>query len=64
MAEQLDDKGKYEKMIGTLGIVLMGNERSLQGKPLMKCAMQTWINAADILLSMTVSRVPSPRVTQ
>merc|ERR1712064_152889 len=59
-----DDKAKYEKMMGTLGIVLKGDERSLQGKPLMKRAMQIWINAADTLLSMIVLRLPSPRVAQ
>merc|ERR1712166_922012 len=55
-----DDKAKYEKMMGTLGIVLKGDEKALQGKPLMKRAMQIWINAADTLLSMIVLRLPSP----
>merc|ERR1711937_413022 len=59
-----DDKAKYEKMMTTLGIVLKGDERALQGKPLMKRAMQIWINAADTLLSMIVLRLPSPRVAQ
>merc|ERR1712137_1155093 len=58
------DEAKYEKMMTTLGIVLKGDERSLQGKPLMKRAMQIWINAADTLLSMIVLRLPSPRVAQ
>merc|ERR1712166_113231 len=55
-----DDKAKYEKMMGTLGIVLKGDEKALLGKPLMKRAMQIWINAADTLLSMIVLRLPSP----
>merc|ERR1712238_451124 len=59
-----DDKPKYEKMIGTLGIVLKGDEKSLTGKPLMKRTMQIWINAADTLLSMIVTKLPSPRVAQ
>merc|ERR1711865_94107 len=59
-----DDKDKYEKMMGTLGIVLKGDEKALIGKPLMKRAMQIWINAADTLLSMIVMRLPSPRVAQ
>merc|ERR1712013_808282 len=59
-----DDKGKYEKMMTTLGIVLKGDEKALTGKPLMKRAMQLWINAADTLLSMIVTRLPSPRVAQ
>merc|ERR1719359_2108134 len=59
-----DQKEKYEKMMGTLGITLKGDEKSLEGKPLMKRAMQIWINAADTLLSMIVMKLPSPRVAQ
>merc|ERR1712187_38584 len=54
-----DEKEKYEKMMTTLGIVLKGDEKSLLGKPLMKRTMQVWINAADTLLSMIVTRLPS-----
>merc|ERR1719327_1965795 len=59
-----DDKAKYEKMMTTLGIVMKGDEKQLTGKPLMKRAMQVWINAADTLLSMIVMKLPSPRVAQ
>merc|ERR1711957_39925 len=59
-----DEKEKYEKMMGTLGIVLKGDEKSLLGKPLMKRAMQVWINAADTLLSMIVLRLPNPKTAQ
>merc|ERR1711904_387969 len=59
-----DDKAKYEKMMGTLGVVLKGDDKNLIGKPLMKRAMQIWINAADTLLSMIVLRLPSPQVAQ
>jgi len=59
-----DDKAKYEKMMTTLGIVLKGDEKGLTGKPLMKRAMQIWINAAETLLSMIVLRLPSPQVAQ
>merc|ERR1712100_746168 len=59
-----DDKAKYEKMMTTLGIVLKGDEKGLTGKPLMKRAMQIWINAAETLLSMIVLRLPSPVVAQ
>merc|ERR1712194_967497 len=41
-----------------------GDEKSLTGKPLMKRTMQIWINAADTLLSMIVTKLPSPRVAQ
>merc|ERR1719421_1411079 len=59
-----DQKEKYQKMMTTLGIVLKGDEKQLTGKPLMKRTMQVWINAADTLLSMIVSRLPSPRQAQ
>merc|ERR1719197_2306433 len=59
-----DDKPKYEKMMGTLGIVLKGDEKNLTAKPLMKRTMQIWINAADTLLSMIVMKLPSPRAAQ
>merc|ERR1711988_754995 len=55
-----DDKEKYEKMMGSLGIVLKGDEKHLTGKALMKRTMQIWINAADTLLSMIVTKLPSP----
>merc|ERR1712063_80344 len=64
MAIMNGDEAKYTKMMDTLGIVLKGDEKSLQGKPLMKRAMQIWINAADTLLSMIVLRLPSPSVAQ
>merc|ERR1740129_2409002 len=59
-----DDKAKYEKMMTTLGITLKGDDKSLTGKPLMKRTMQIWINAADTLLSMIVTKLPSPQVAQ
>merc|ERR1712076_227634 len=51
-------------MMETLGIVLKGDDKHLIGKPLMKRTMQIWINAADTLLSMIVSKLPSPRQAQ
>jgi len=59
-----DDKAKYEKMMTAQGIVLKGDDKALTGKPLMKRTMQIWINAADTLLSMIVTRLPSPRTAQ
>merc|ERR1712207_131853 len=59
-----DKKDKYEKMMTTLGIVLKGDEKQLTGKALMKRTMQVWINAADTLLSMIVTKLPSPRDAQ
>jgi elongation factor 2 len=63
-AIMIEDKEKYEKMMTTLGITLKGDDRQLVGKPLMKRTMQIWINAADTLLSMIVTKLPSPRVAQ
>merc|ERR1712225_26163 len=51
-------------MMESLGIVLKGDDRSLEGKALMKRTMQIWINAADTLLSMIVMKLPSPVVAQ
>merc|ERR1711874_299540 len=59
-----DKKEKYEKMMTTLQIVLKGDDKHLTGKPLMKRSMQLWINAADTLLQMLVTKLPSPRVAQ
>merc|ERR1712038_1700065 len=59
-----EQKDKYEKMMTTLGIHLKGDDKNLVGKPLMKRTMQIWINAADTLLSMIVTKLPSPRVAQ
>jgi len=58
------DTEKYEKMMETLGIVLKGEDRHLTGRPLMKRAMQLWISAADALLGMIVTKLPSPKVAQ
>jgi elongation factor 2 len=59
-----EDKPKYEKMMTSLGIVLKGDDKNLVGKPLMKRTMQIWINAADTLLAMLVTKLPSPREAQ
>merc|ERR1712232_800197 len=59
-----DKKEKYEKMMTTLQIVLKGDDKHLTGKALMKRTMQIWINAADTLLQMLVTKLPSPRVAQ
>merc|ERR1712036_92634 len=51
-------------MMTSLGITLKGDDKNLTAKPLMKRTMQIWINAADTLLSMIVTKLPSPRVAQ
>merc|ERR1719207_159637 len=51
-------------MMSTLGVVLKGEDKALTGKPLMKRCMQIWINAAETLLSMIVTKLPSPKEAQ
>jgi len=51
---------KIDKMLANLNIVLKADERSLQGKLLMKKVFQTWINAAEALLEMIILKLPSP----
>ena len=51
---------KVDKMLGTLEIVLKSEERTLQGKHLMKAVFQKWINAAEALLEMIIMKLPSP----
>eukprot|EP00389_Voromonas_pontica_P005015 GDKH01007492.1.p1 GENE.GDKH01007492.1~~GDKH01007492.1.p1 ORF type:complete len:839 (-),score=342.47 GDKH01007492.1:343-2859(-) len=59
-----NEKEKYESMFGKLGITLKGDEKSLEGKPLLKRAMQIWLNAGDCLLEMIVMQLPSPVTAQ
>jgi len=58
------DMEKVEKMLGTLSIQLKQDEKKLQGKHLMKCVFQKWINAADALLEMIILKLPSPAKAQ
>jgi len=60
-----DDKPKYEKMLTTLNVTLKSAEdRELTGKALLKKVFQTWIPAADTLISMIIQHLPSPIVAQ
>jgi len=59
--------GNYDivwKMTESLGIILKHDEKQLQGKLLMKCIYQKWINAAEALLEMIVMKLPSPKKAQ
>merc|ERR1712178_177636 len=47
-----------------LGVTLKGDDKQLTGKPLMKRTMQIWINAAETLLAMIVTKLPSPKTAQ
>lgn len=55
---------KVDKMITSLGISLKSDERTLQGKHLMKNIFQKWINAAEALLEMIILKLPSPIFAQ
>eukprot|EP00971_Amphidinium_carterae_P144535 2864122-Amphidinium_carterae.1 len=59
-----DDEEKYLKMFSSLQIVLTAADLKLRKKPLMKRAMQQWLSAGDALLSMIISKLPSPRMAQ
>jgi len=50
----------YTKMIEKLGITIPKDARELVGKPLLKRVMQTWLPAAETLLTMIVNFLPSP----
>ena len=55
---------KVDKMLGSLEITLKSDERTLQGKHLMKNIFQKWINAAEALLEMIILKLPSPVTAQ
>jgi len=59
-----NNKAKYQKMLTALGIKLKSEDAALEGKPLLKRVMQTWIPAGDALLTMIVAQLPSPRTAQ
>merc|ERR1719321_1919799 len=54
-------KDKMNKMLTTLEVKLTSEDRELPaGKQFMKRIMQKWINAADTLLTMICTHLPSP----
>jgi elongation factor 2 len=59
-----DKVEKYSKMLTSLGIKLSSEDKELQGKKLLKCIMQKWLPAADALLQMIVTHLPSPTKAQ
>lgn len=60
----MSDNKMYERMMGALGIELKDDEKALTGTALMQRVMQKWISAADNLLAMIVTKLPSPREAQ
>jgi len=55
-----NNKEAVWKMLNHLEIVLKNEEKELVGKPLFKLVFQKWINAAEALLEMIVTKLPSP----
>ena len=49
-------------MLDHLQIVLKSEEKEMKGKILLKLVFQKWLSAADTLLEMIVTKLPSPVV--
>lgn len=59
-----DDKPLLEKVLPVLGITLSADEKQQKDKKLMKCVMAKWLPAAEALLEMIVTHLPSPKIAQ
>merc|ERR1719283_219118 len=57
-------KDKTHQLLTKLGIKLDGDEKSLEGKPLLKVVMRKWLPAGDALLMMIAIHLPSPVTAQ
>jgi elongation factor 2 len=60
-------KGKKDDahaLVEKLQIKLVGDEKDLEGKPLLKVVMRKFLPAADALLEMMVIHLPSPVTAQ
>merc|ERR1719408_643398 len=55
-----ENKEKVDKMLKGVGVELKGDDKNLVGKAQLKRVMQTWIPAAEALMSMFVTKLPSP----
>lgn len=59
-----EKKEKIEKMLTSLNIKLLTEEKELTSKKLLKAIMQKWLPASDALLFMIVTQLPSPAKAQ
>jgi elongation factor 2 len=50
-----------QKMIKTLNVSLSPEEKELKGKKLLKAIIRKWIDAAEAILEMMVTHLPSPK---
>lgn len=51
-------------LLTKMGVKLVGDEKDLIGKPLMKVVMRKWLPAGDALLQMITMYLPSPVTSQ
>jgi elongation factor 2 len=61
MNEKKDD---ITKILGVIGVELVGEEKEQQSKPLLKTVMRKWLPAGETLLQMIVFHLPSPAQAQ
>jgi elongation factor 2 len=59
-----NEKDKVEKLLGVIGVKLTGEEKDMEGKPLLKTVMRKWLPAGDALLQMITIHLPSPHTAQ
>merc|ERR1711981_7417 len=59
-----DNKEKYTKLINMVGVTLVGDEKDLVQKPLVKTVMRKWLPASEALLEMITLHLPSPAKAQ
>ena len=54
------NKEAVVKILTSLEIKMTNDEMEKTGKDLFRCVFQKWINAADALLEMIITKLPSP----
>lgn len=55
------EEATIEKMMKTLNVTLKPEEKELKGKKLLKSIIRKWIDAAEAILEMMVTHLPSPK---
>jgi elongation factor 2 len=58
------DTEKYEKMCKSLGVELKPEFKKLEGKPLLKAIMGSWLPLSDALTNMVATHIPNPKAAQ
>nr|XP_054756306.1 translation elongation factor 2-like [Lytechinus pictus] len=57
-------KEQTKKLLEKLEIKLAGDDKDLEGKPLIKAIMRKWIPAGETMLQMITIHLPSPQTAQ